>query len=187
MFNFFTVMKKKIFVLFFVLTSFYVCAQQDSVKMRPHPKQTPEPDFWSQTFTGGNFGLQFGSETMVDISPLFGYKITDQFSIGVGGTYDYYHYQLPPYDFVSSVYGGRVFAEYTIFDNIFAHVEYEELNVPQIDYFSNRATVNSVLVGAGYAQPIGENSSYNIMLLFDTQPSTIYVNPIFRIGFVFGL
>ena len=51
------------------------------------PKQT----FASHLFFGGGLGLQFGSMTLIEISPLVGYKITPKFSIGVSPTYKYYH------------------------------------------------------------------------------------------------
>ncbi|MEO6882401.1 MAG: hypothetical protein ABI199_00100 [Bacteroidia bacterium] len=190
--------KKNIFLLLLILFSLQSFAQydedgnqsgqRDSVRThRPTPQ--PKPDFWSHTYTGGNFGLQFGTETLVDISPLFGYRVSDQFAVGVGITYEYYHYQDSYYNFVSSVYGGRAFAEYFLFDNIFAHAEYEVLNIPTYDYFNDRINLNSVLVGGGYSQPFGNNSSYVIMILFDVNqsPNSIYINPIFRAGFTIGL
>jgi len=184
------VILKKFFSFLFILLCLQSFAQQDSVRTPPQQPQSNQ-SFWDNAFTGGNAGLQLGSIELINVSPLLGYKLTDQFSVGVGATYEYENVQEPPYNFVSSVYGGRIFAEYMIFDNIFLHGEYEMLNIPFIDYFSNRTTLSSVLVGGGYSQPIGEKSSYDIMILFDVTQSSysIYPSnyPILRAGFNFGL
>ena len=81
-------------------------------------------------------------------------------------------------------------------DVIFAHVEYEALNL-ETEFFdpsyyrhsTPRFWVNSVLVGGGYRQPIGEYSSINLMLLYNINETidSPYKNPIIRMGFDIGL
>ncbi|MBE0663687.1 MAG: hypothetical protein IH597_14625 [Bacteroidales bacterium] len=46
-----------------------------------------EPKRW---FVGGNVGLQFGYVTLIDVSPMVGYMLTDRFALGTGLTYKYY-------------------------------------------------------------------------------------------------
>ncbi|TNF44384.1 MAG: hypothetical protein EP311_01250, partial [Cytophagales bacterium] len=58
-------------------------------------------------FFGGNLGLQFGTVTFIDISPLAGVMITPRLSAGAGITYQYYddnRFQGAN----GSSYGGRV-------------------------------------------------------------------------------
>ena len=113
----------------------------------------------------------------------------------------------------SNVYGGGIYLRYylsSIFDsflgNIFAHTEYEYLSYIQpyvmspggkiVDPYGNTyrpgnsvIEVNSIFVGGGYRQPIGNRVSMDLMILFnlnDTYNSP-YSNPIFRLGVGVGL
>jgi hypothetical protein len=116
-------------------------------------------------------------------------------------------------DFSSSVYGGRIYLRYylrSIFNNwignIFAHAEYEYLAYVEpyhydpygniVDPYNNRLSpgkttisYNSILVGAGYSQPIGGRVFMDILLLFNLNNSyySPYSNPVFRIGVGVGL
>jgi len=116
-------------------------------------------------------------------------------------------------DFSSNVYGGRIYLRYylrSIFSNwlgnIFAHAEYEYLAYVEpyhydplgriYDPYNNRLSpgnttisYNSVLVGAGYSQPIGGRVFMDVILLFNLNNSyySPYSNPVFRIGVGVGL
>ena len=104
---------------------------QDSTMLRKH---APKKNFLDKVFVGGNVGLQFGTVTFVEVSPLVGYRFTDKISAGIGITYEYYHYQDRYYDFKTNVYGGRVFGRYNFTENLFGHVEYEYLNLEAFDF-----------------------------------------------------
>ena len=99
-------------------------------------------EFWNNVSVGGNFGLQFGTLTAIDVSPEIMVRVVDQLHLGVGFSYDYL--QTKDYfwddsnqkwlDFKANVYGGRFFARYylrSLFNNFlgnfFAHAEYEYL------------------------------------------------------------
>lgn len=152
----------------------------------------PKPTFASHLFFGGGLGLQFGSMTLIEISPLVGYKITPKFSIGLSPSYKYYSYNYYGYGKVNTnVFGGSIFSRYFIFENVFAHVEYESLayntDVPGSPV--TRQQYNSFFVGGGYNQRIGGNSAMYILVLWnlnDTQYSP-YTNPVIRVGFSVGL
>lgn len=141
-------------------------------------------------FTGGGFGLQFGTETIIDVSPIIGYKVTDRFHIGLGGKYQYYRYKNRIYDFSTSIYGGSAFSRFYLFEDIFAHGEYEVLSYDaSLVYYLNpndnsRILVESILLGGGYRQRITTNSSFIFLLLwnFNETEYTLYNNPIIRIG-----
>ena len=45
-----------------------------------------QPSRW---FIGGNLGMQFGTVTVLDISPHAGYNLTNRLSFGAGITYQY--------------------------------------------------------------------------------------------------
>lgn len=159
---------------------------QDSTMIRKKP---PKKNFWDKVFIGGNLGLQFGTVTFADVSPLVGYRFTDKISAGIGATYQYYHYKDKYYDFETDVYGGRVFARYNFTDYLFGHAEYEYLNLETFDFKRRRVDVASLMAGAGYIQKISDRSGIVAMVLYNFTESvyTPYQNPIFRVGFVVGL
>ncbi|MCW3104016.1 MAG: hypothetical protein JWO09_2456 [Bacteroidetes bacterium] len=158
---------------------------QDSTMLRKHP---PKERFIDKLFTGGNLGAQFGTVTFIDVSPLLGYKVTDKIGVGIGATYQYYHYRDKYYDFETNVYGGRVFGRYLFTDYLFAHVEYEYLNLEAFDFNRRRVDVESLLAGGGYVQRVSDNVSIVAMLLYNFTESvyTPYTNPIIRVGVNIG-
>lgn len=157
-------------------------------------ENTTKPSFASHLFFGGGLGLQFGSMTLIEVSPLVGYKVTPKFSIGISPTYKYYHYNDyygPSMDFKTNVFGGSIFSRYVIWENLFAHVEFETLayNTEVPGYPVTREQYNSFFVGGGYNQPIGGNSAMYILALWNLNdtPDSPYVNPVIRVGFSVGL
>jgi hypothetical protein len=155
---------------------------------------------------GGNFGLAFGDQTLIDLSPTIGYRLSNQFTIGTGISYKYSQikdYTLDMnsgkwYDYSSNVIGGSFWARYHIIENVFAHVEVEQL---QINYnytsvngseptkIKDNAGVTSVLVGGGYRQPLGNRVYFNILLLYNLNETDFspYKNPIIRAGISIGM
>ncbi|MBA3970669.1 MAG: hypothetical protein H0X46_00710 [Bacteroidetes bacterium] len=159
---------------------------QDSTMTRKHP---PKKNFWDKVFVGGNMGLQFGTVTFADVSPLIGYRFTEKIAAGVGATYQYYHYKDKFYDFETNVYGGRVFGRYSFTESLFGHVEYEYLNLEAFDFNRRRVDVGSLMAGGGYIQKISDRAGIVAMVLYNFTESayTPYSNPIFRIGIMVGL
>jgi hypothetical protein len=141
---------------------------------------------------GGGLGLQFGTITLIDISPMVGYKITENFIAGLGFTYQYYRDTrwVPVYE--TNIYGGSVFARYYVFRDFFAHAEYQLLNYEVYHWPSGdkeRVTVPAYLIGGGYRQWLGPNVSVNILILFNLNETidSPYTNPIFRVGIGVGI
>jgi hypothetical protein len=174
--------------LVIVLLSQPVAAQMEDGNLH---KQS---SFKSHLYFGGGFGLQFGTLTLIEVSPLAGYKVTSKFSVGLSPTYKYYHYNNyygPASDLTTNVFGGSIFARYSIFENIFAHVEYESLayNSKVPGYNETRQQFNSFFVGGGYNQRISMNSAMYILVLWNLNdtPDSPYINPILRVGFSVGL
>lgn len=180
-------MKVQLKFIFILLLLSTVAIAQDSLKIK---KPRPPSEFWDDVYFGGNVGLQFGTVTFVEVSPLVGYKFTDRLSAGVGITYQYYHYKDRYYEFQTNVYGGRIFGRYLFTDFLFGHVEYEYLSLEAFDFFPRRRVdVTSVLGGGGFMQRLGDNSAIVAMILYNFTESvyTPYQNPIIRIGINFGL
>ena len=137
-------------------------------------------------FTGGNLGAQFGDLTMINISPLLGYRVTERVSVGTRGIYQYVNWR--PVDFTSHVLGGALFGRYFIMENLFAHAEYEVIN-GHFGPSGGRSNIESFFLGGGYLYQLGGNTSLGVMALYDFINSRYspYRNPIIRIGFNIGL
>ena len=85
---------------------------------------------------GSGFGFQFGTITVIELSPEIGYKITDKLTAGVGFSYQYYKDSryIPAYK--SDIIGGSVFARYYVYRDFFAHAEYQMLKYDYMDWSS---------------------------------------------------
>lgn len=147
--------------------------------------------FKERLYFGGNVGAWFGSTTYINLSPLVGCKITKDFSIGVGGTYNYYSQTYNGQKFVSTIYGGNAFARYLILDNFFAQVGWDRLSIS--DYTSqipnSRVWIDNILLGGGYRQSFSERGSFVAAIFYNINqtPLSPYPNPIIQVGFNIGL
>lgn len=177
--------KHKLILAMLALNIVSAIAQNNSIL----PKQQDGGSILEKLYFGGNFGLQFGTITYIDVSPLVGYRITERISAGVGITYQYYHYKDKSYNFSTNVFGGRVFGRYLFTEHLLGHAEYEYLNLEAFDLYPRRRVgVESLLAGGGYIQSFGTNSSFVALLLYNFTPSvyTPYSNPVIRVGVNFG-
>lgn len=164
--------------------------------------------FSDRIFFGGNMGLQFGDITLVDVSPMVGYRITSNVAAGVSLTYKYYHIKKYFYnqytysfeDMTSNIYGGSIFARYYFVENLFAHAEYEYLLYSYDDFrpnatgsnfekYARTVDVPGLFLGGGYRQPVGGRVYFSIMILYNIMESEYspYSNPIIRAGVSVGL
>ncbi len=146
-------------------------------------------------FSGGTLSLMFGTTTFLDVSPHFGYYITNRLSVAGGFTYAYYSDKLSSnYTFEESIYGIRAFSRFDLFKQFFVHAEFEGLNIKNyqsttgINLDGDRRWLYSPLVGFGYKQSFSDLSGMYIMMLwnFDETLDYPYGNPILRLGFEFG-
>ena len=121
-------------------------------------------------YFGGGGGLSVGSnQTNISVFPQVGYKITQNYSAGVGITYQYVRLG-EPFNQSLSNYGWSIFNRYNITRQFFAYAEYERLNyeffftsTESTDRFSNDA----LFVGGGYSEAIGGRSAFNVMVLYN--------------------
>ncbi|SMO47678.1 hypothetical protein [Solitalea koreensis] len=178
-------MKKLFVIIIAVFSSLSSLAQEDSTLVNED-----KPPRESKIFYGGNIGLQFGTYTFIDLSPMVGYKVVPHLGIGVGITYQY----LSNRGYGYSNYGARTFANYNVWKPIILQAEYEYLSV-QSSAFANKVTVssrralNNVYLGGGLRQRVGPRSALDILLLYNVNEvsNSPYQNPLLRVGFVVGL
>jgi hypothetical protein len=170
---------------------------KDPLSERKETQKT-RSTFRENLFIGGNFGFQFGSVTFVDISPLVGYRVFKDLSLGLGITYQYLDWETRGGRFTTHTFGGRVFARYIIWKGIMAHAEFEMLNLDCFDedhyrlsgeFRVAREWVPGALFGAGYYQRLGGRAGITALILFNALQSdcTPYANPVIRIGFNLGI
>ncbi len=62
-------------------------------------------------FGGGIGGLQFGSPTVIAVSPMVGYQVTNDLTVGLAVDYQYYKYR---YSVAQNQYGPRAFGQYRL-------------------------------------------------------------------------
>lgn len=177
---------KKSFTFFCILNLFFISSAFAQREVDEEKKS-----FFDRTYFGGNFNLQFGNVTFIDISPLMGYMVTDKFSVGTGITYQYLNYRY--LDFSTNIYGGRLFARHNIGQQFFVHTEFESLNVefprltPTNERVWAREWVPGVFVGGGIFQPFGRRGGVNLMALYNLtyqRGKSPYANPwVIRVGF----
>jgi len=132
---------RNVVVTFLVIISLFssnVLFSQQNKKSRKSEKS-----FSERIFIGGALGFSVGNySSLVDVSPIFGYAVTDDFIAGLGLTYKYYRYkdyylnvdngELT--DFKSNIYGFSIWSRYylskigmPVIENIFLHAEVEPL------------------------------------------------------------
>ena len=71
-------MKRSLYIfIFFILLGGLTTGRLEAQREEP-------ASFMDKLFLGGNFGLQFGTVTNIEFSPLVGYHITNRLAGGVG-------------------------------------------------------------------------------------------------------
>ncbi|MEM9830961.1 MAG: hypothetical protein AAF944_09995 [Bacteroidota bacterium] len=146
------------------------------------------PSILDKIAPGGNFSLQFGTITYIEVSPMVGYRFTNKFMAGPGITYRYF--KVRGFE-ASSIYGPRAFARYVINRQFFVQSEYENLSVefPTGDPRApvTREWVPGLFVGGGLFQPIGERAGFMIGAFYNLSHDNIrspYNSPwVFNVGF----
>lgn len=152
---------------FLILLSSMLCIQSYS-QYDPDYNSNDEEDlsqlsFKDRLYTGGNFWASFGTFTNLEISPLLGYRVTKDYSVGMGLKYNYFKRNLAPV-FSTSIYGGSAFTRYSFFDRLVAHAEFELLSVELFNgaQASQRTLVPIGLVGGGVTI-----NGFQALLLYD--------------------
>jgi len=165
-------------------------------------QQTREevPPLKERLFYGGNFSLQFGTYTNIEVSPVIGLWVLPRIGIAAGPDFQYSKFLSNK----TTIYGGKTYVELIFLqdlDNIiplgvhlglFLHGEYEVLSLQssyfkQAPYDSERFMINTFLAGGGIRQQIGQRSFLNLTLLWALNDSGygIYGNPEIRVSFIF--
>ena len=186
-------MKKAAWLLLLLAFQFSVSAQEESGDRKG--KFFLIPEIW----------ISFGSVTYIDIAPMVGYHVLDRLAIGLGPHYIYQstnYNSSVPYDNSTHAFGIKGFGRFALitnaeeflpvnlFSDLFVHAEYEWLSLEESYYVppytgEGRYHYRGILVGGGFSQRVGINSSVSFTVLWDVNSMTVspYSNPVFRVGF----
>src|SRR6266513_405685 len=142
-------------LLTLTLVSLSSFAQKDSTLTDSNSK--PKKPLSDLIFIGGNLALTFGSITFVGASPIVGYKVSDNWSVGVGGSY--YYYKDNYYNYSTSIYGVLLMSRYIVYKGLFVEGDFEENNQDALTivdpiagtFTLKRAWIPSLLLGGGYS------------------------------------
>ncbi len=130
----------------------------------------------SKLFFGGNFGLSFGSVTIINVSPQVGYHFTPQFAAGAGVNYIHYSYS----DYYNQKYTQN-YAGLNVFGRFYPIQQFFIQAQPELNYIwgkikDNRSDltiakiptqfVPSLLLGGGAAIPAGRGA-ITISIMYD--------------------
>ena len=163
--------------------------------IKPADTHRYNPSFTDRSYVGGGLGALFNTySSFVEVSPLFGYHLSERLSVGVGGSYIYHNNKV--YDYVQNIFGGRVFSRYQLFNFLFVHGEYEHLFLKVIEEdglgkkYVYQDTAPGLLAGLGLSSYMSERTMFYTMILYnllDTSKSP-YGSPwVIRVGFNVGL
>jgi long-subunit fatty acid transport protein len=132
-------------------------------------------------YTGGNVGFQFGDITNIQVAPIIGYRVTNDFSAGLGIQYQYTKYKLFTPALSSNNYGTSVFTRYRIKSPLFLQAEYEYLNYEILTSAveSERSSLTSFFVGGGISQPINANAAFTMIVMYNLSYDATDINGVY--------
>jgi len=172
-----------------------ICLSISSSAVFGQRSKEEKPPVRERLFYGGSLGLQFGTYTDIDISPVVGLWLLPRLNIAAGPKYRYLKY----YEERASIYGARAYSQFFVIKDInniipinihlglFLHAEDEFFKVKYTDGIDTKELyINAPLVGAGISEPLGRRSSLNVMVLWALEDDyDFYSDPEIRISIIF--
>lgn len=158
---------------------------------RTNHKNTNQSQGLNKFYFGGGGGLGFGTGyNYYSLLPIIGYRVTDQFSVGVTITYQRYNY-TNNYggNYSYTQYGAGPFARY-MFNPLFVQAEYDLINAPAYNANSElvRSNYSRMLFGVGYVFSSGGKISVSGLVMYDVlyKVPSVFNSPIVtRVFFTF--
>jgi len=188
-------------ILMLLLVAICVCQAVSAQEDAPLEKRGFDR---SRLFGGGNFALNFGNITIINVSPQLGYRFSRYLAAGVGVNAQYSSFKtINAYDGATfsrenyGVGGVNVFGRFYPIEHIILQVQPEANYVwGKIKYYNpaeqlklSGKIVPSLLLGAGGAIPMGGSGAFIAMAQYDILQSdrTPYGDKIFfNFGYNFG-
>lgn len=165
--------------------------KEEKQKMYPWKEDPPKgtPGLHKgRFFTGGGIGVQFGSITAIELSPMVGYIPHRMVRFGV--TFNFSYYRAASFSGIYKDYfwGGNFFLRFYPIQRLFLHAEIGSYN-QRYGTDGQRKWLLYPIAGIGYSQPITQQLSFHVKLLwsFNNSEYSIYGNPIISMGLDVGL
>ena len=164
-------------------------------------EKDPPPSPVQRIFFGGNLDMGFVTVTQISLSPEVGYRITNRLSAGVG--IDYMFVYSEEYNFKGSIFGGSVFASFTVIKSLgelipflgtdMGILVYGQFSYTNMGKFYTALSgeepmwIASPMLGLGFQVPIGQRSYMvlSVMYNFDESMYSIYSNPVVKVSYQF--
>jgi len=164
-------------------------------------EKDPPPSPVQRIFYGGNLDMGFGMVTQISLSPEVGYRITNRLSAGVG--IDYMFIYSEEYNFKGSIFGGSVFASFTVIKSIGDLIPFFRTDMGILIYgqfsYTNMGRfytalsgeepmwIASPMLGLGFQVPIGQRSYMLLSVMYNFNESlySIYSNPVVKVSYQF--
>lgn len=152
--------------------------KQDSLQTPPKTQVTQPQQTASKWYYGGTLGFSFWNDYFyLTIQPMVGYKVTPKLSLGAKIGYAYMSddsYEPFP-TLTTHNYGASIFSRFRLIPQLYAHAEfvyasYEQItsfDIPNNTYITERDWVPFLLLGGGFVQSVGPNTSLFIEVLVD--------------------
>ena len=168
-------MKKRLITTLLLLSVSIIGFGQDSL-------DEENSSFWDKVYFGGDVQLQFGTISVINISPVMGYKVTETTSFGIGPVYERYSNGISS----TQVYGGRLIAKQILGEVFIGQAEYEDLVIKS----NTKSRLQRFLVGGGYREHLGGNIYAQLIFLWDVTHTNKSYNSsplVYRGGITIGL
>jgi len=145
----------------------------DSIQTTQQTQVTQPQQTASKWYYGGTLGFSFWNDYFyLTVQPMVGYKVTPKLSIGGKIGYSYINYS--DVDIDTHNYGASLFSRFRVIPQLYLHGEfvywsYETIvfNQSTLSYESGRDWVPFILLGGGFVQQLGPNTSMFIEVLVD--------------------
>ena len=189
---------KKVIAIGSLILFFVIGMYSDAAAQRDRGRDRTE-DYFDESgvgsfrfWYGGGIGLNFSSgvgssQFSFSLSPMVGYKITPEFSIGPRAEIAYSHFRfnngfnVEKRNFID--YGIGVFARYKLFPQFFLHTEYQvESEVTTLD--GDRRSDTNFFLGGGYTS--GGQVGYEIAILWNLLEDSSDLPLDYRIAFTYN-
>ncbi|MEQ8336969.1 MAG: hypothetical protein RIA62_06470 [Cyclobacteriaceae bacterium] len=148
--------------------------------------------FWERFKIGGNLRVSVNRQVDIDFSPSVAYMLNKKWSVGSEFVIRSQFREGKRWykSFGSDTYGGRVFVDYSVIKNFFAHAEYEQIYKPELLSVSENPTkivVPGALAGVGKTFDLSKNVKGKVILQYNfiyDETRAVYPGPwVVRFGF----
>jgi hypothetical protein len=165
----------------------------------PPPKRSRKAPLTRRMYVGGWLGAAFGSDVdFVEVAPELGFRVSPKFQLGGSLVYRYRNDKRFDPDLSTTDLGGALFGRYFVYAPLYLQAGVEQLSweavgqLPDGGLTTVDADHTAVLVGPGFALPLGQRAATYMSILYDLNYDSNGPNPyerpwLFRIGIGVGL